>query len=77
MLGITAMSSYAEDDHTARVGDKPVNVLIEGSKAGNGEDAKNRFNGFRGEYPPAEPSEVTRPRNCGGYKDPCPYPPAR
>ena len=48
LLGSTAISSYAKDNHTARVGDKPVNVLIEGSKAGNGEDAKKRFTG---EYP--------------------------
>ena len=34
VLGITAMSSYAEGDHKERVGDNPVNVLSEGSKDG-------------------------------------------
>ena len=55
LLGSTAISSYAKDNHKARVSDNPVNVLIEGSKAGNGEDAKKRLHG---EYPAAEPSEV-------------------
>ena len=32
VLGITAMSSYAEDDYKARVGDNSVNVLSDVSK---------------------------------------------
>ena len=72
VLGITAMSSYAKDNHKARVGNNPVNVLSGGSKAGNGEDAKKRSHG---EYLAAEPSEVQPNRpGCGHLNNPCDEP---
>jgi hypothetical protein len=77
LLGSTAISSYAKDNHKARVSDNPVNVLIEGSKAVTADEPNSEVSdeGKKNTnywLDAEEPSEVGHPRKCREKHD-CPY----